>query len=151
MKTVFRYWLGALIGVAAIGCEGTVSLLPATDSSLRKTPAAFAADAAKRQYESDAKKVPDTEFRADYALILRQIDLANISAQDWDNVEIWINGTYVVYVPHFEKKTDKTLYFTMFYDRNGRHFDTNFGQNPIKSLEVFRSGAMFSVVDHVAD
>jgi len=145
------YWIGATISLAVMGCEGTVSMLPVADSQLRKTPAMFAADAAKRQYEAGAQKIPDKEFRAQYALIVREVDLANISNQDWENVEVWINKTYVVSVPHFEKKSDKTLYFTMFYDRNGHHFDTNHGQNPIKTLEVFRSGAMYAVVDHVAD
>ncbi|HUB26881.1 MAG TPA: hypothetical protein VL992_15760 [Tepidisphaeraceae bacterium] len=151
MRTSLTYCAVGLIGLLAIGCEGTVSLIPDADPNLRQPPAVFAADAAKRHYEADAQKIPDKDFRAQYALIVHQVDLANISSQDWHDVEVWINGTYVLHIPYFEKKSDKTLYFTMFYDQNGHHFDTNYGQNPIKKIEVFRGGAMYSVVDHVAD
>jgi hypothetical protein len=134
-----------------MGCEGTVSIIPNPDATLRKSPSAFAADAAKRQYELDAPKADDVAFRADYALILKQVDLANVSGQDCQDVEVWINDRYVVYCPEFQGKTDKTLNFTMFYDRSGHHFDTKGGQNPIKTLEVYRDGTMYEVKHHVAD
>jgi hypothetical protein len=141
----------ALLGISVLGCEGAVSLIPDADPTLRKPPAMFSADAAKRQYEATAPLTPDAQARAQYALILRQIDLANISDQDWTNVEVWINGKYVVHCDKFEKKSDKTLYFTMFYDQSGHHFDTNGGQNPIKTLQVYRDGKMYNVTAHVAD
>jgi hypothetical protein len=141
----------AAAAMLAMGCEGTVSLIPNPDPALRKAPAVFSADAAKRQYEADAPKIPDSDFRADYALMIKQVDLANISARDYANVEVWINGQYVVFCPSFGKKTDKTLNFTMFFDRDGHHFDTGGGQHPIKSLEVFRDGTMYGVTHHVAD
>jgi hypothetical protein len=145
-------WAVALsLGASVLGCEGSVSLLPDADPALRKPPAVFSADAAKRQYEADAPKVQDSQSRAQYALILREIDLANISNKDWSNVEVWINGQYVVYCPSFDKKSDKCLYFTMFYDQSGHHFDTQNGQNPVKSLEVYRDGVLYQVTDHVAD
>ena len=145
-------WMIALTaGAIVLGCEGSVSLLPDADPALRKPPAVFSADAAKRQYEADAPKVQDSQARAQYALILREIDLANISDQDWSNVEVWINAQYVVYCPSFQKKSDKCLYFTMFYDQNGHHFDTKGGANPVKSLEVYRDGVLYQVTDHVAD
>lgn len=154
MSTIFRR-IGLLIAFAAgmvlLGCEGMVSLVPNNDPALRKPPAGFAADAAKRTYEADAPRVNDKDFRADYALMVKEIDLANISKNDCQNVEVWINGQYVVFCPTFPAKCDKSLNFTMFYDQNGHHFDTNGGSNPIKSLEVYRDGQMYSVVNHVAD
>jgi len=139
------------LAIGLLGCEGTVSLIPSNDLALRKTPSAFAADAAKRQYESGAARAGDTEFRAQYALMLREVDIANISGRDWSNVEVWINGQYVVYCPTFDKKSSKRLDFTMFYDRDGRHFDTQYGKNPIQSIEVFRDGTMYAVVNSVKD
>jgi hypothetical protein len=155
MSTAIRHYAVSLVacvaGILLLGCQGTVSLIPNADVALRKPPAVFAADAAKRQYEADAPKASDKEFRAQYALMIRQVDLANISDRDYSNVEVWINGKYVVCCPNFQKKSDKTLNFTMFYDRQGHHFETNYGNNPIQSIEVYRDGKMFSVVDHIAD
>jgi hypothetical protein len=155
MSTAIRHYAVSLVacvaGILSLGCQGTVSLIPNADVTLRKPPAVFAADAAKRHYEADAPKASDKEFRAQYALILRQVDLANISDRDCSNVEVWINGQYVVYCPNFQSKTDKTLNFTMFYDRDGHPFDTNYGKNPIETLDVYRDGKMYRVIDHVAD
>jgi hypothetical protein len=154
MRTILQHFELFLIGTLALGllgCETQVVLVPNQDPSLRKPVKAFAADAAKRQYEADAPKVADTDFRGQYALILRRIDLANISERDWDNVEVWVNGKYVVYCPTFAKKSDKSLAFRLFYDNQGHRFDTDSGKNPIQSLEVYRDGVMYSVVDHVAD
>ena len=146
-----RLSLLGIVALGVIGCEGTVSLIPDADPDLRQPPPVFAADAAKRHYEAGAQKVPDTDFRAQYGLIMREVDLANISNHDWDDVEVWINHTYVLHLKHFGKKSDKTLYFSMFYDQSGHHFDTDFGKTPIQSLEIFRDGNMYAVVDHVAD
>jgi hypothetical protein len=151
MRTIIYTLTATLIACAGLGCEGTVSLIPIADPALQKNPAVFAADAAKRHYEADAPRIPDRDFRAQYALIFKQVDLANISAQDRENVEVWINGQYVVYCPAFPKKSDKTLYFAMFYDQDGHHFDTHGGKDPVKTIDVYRDGTMYSVVNHVAD
>jgi hypothetical protein len=154
MRTIFRNFELILVSVLAaglLGCETQVVLVPNPDPALRKPVKAFAADAAKRQYEADAPKALDPDFRGQYALILRRIDLANISQRDWDNVEVWINGRYVVYCPKFEKKSDKSLAFRLFYDSKGHRFDTDWGKNPIQTLEVYRDGTMYSVINHVAD
>jgi hypothetical protein len=134
-----------------MGCETQVTVVPNNDPTLRKPVKTFAADASKRTYEADAPKVPDYDFRGQYALILRRIDLANISERDWDNVEVWINQRYVVHCPKFEAKSDKSLAFRLFYDNKGHRFDTDMGKNPIESVEVYRDGVMYTVTTRVAD
>jgi len=147
----FKLPLTLALGFTLAGCEGSVSLLPNADPALRKPPAVFSADAARREYETKAPEVRQPDFRAQYALIMKEIDLANISNQDRSNVEVWINGKYVVYCPSFEKKTAKALPFTMFYDQAGHHFDTGGGTNPIKSIQVYCDGKMYDVTAPVAD
>ena len=102
---------------------------------------------------SGLRRSPRCIFTVSYTHldVYKRQDLANISDQDWSNVEVWINAQYVVYCPSFQKKSDKCLYFTMFYDQNGHHFDTKGGANPVKSLEVYRDGVLYQVTDHVAD
>jgi hypothetical protein len=152
MNAYIWYCLACGAAILLVGCQDAVSLVvPNPDLALRKPHAAFAADAAKRQYEAQAPRALDEDFRADYALMMRQVDLANISDRDCSNVEVWINGQYVVFCPTFQGKTDKTLRFAMFYDHNGHAFDTDGGKNPIERLQVYRDGMMYDVVNHVAD
>src|SRR3954471_21023395 len=59
------FCMAALISVLG-GCQGTVSLFPNADPALRKTPAEFAADAAKRQpFKADAPRGGEAAGRAE--------------------------------------------------------------------------------------
>jgi hypothetical protein len=155
MVTVVRYrWIGALCGVAFLliaGCEQSVSLIPNNDPSLRKPTAQFSADASKRAYEADAPKTASDDFRAGYALTYRRVEMANISDEDYSNIEVWINGKYVVYCNKFEKKSGKSLPFRDFFDGQGHRFDTADGNNAIQTIEVYADGNMHQVKSHVED
>jgi len=138
-----------LAAILLAGCEG--SLIPNNDPALRKTQVSFKADATKRQYEADAPKSFATDFRADYALSYRQVEIANISSEDRTNVEVWINQKYVVFLDNFDAKSGKSLPFHLFYDAQGNRFDTDWGKNAIQSIDIYRDGTMYSVTNHVAD
>lgn len=153
MVTLIRYRLIGLFCVSAAllagGCEG--SLIPNNDPALRQTQRSFSADAARRHYEADAPKAPATDFRADYALSYRRVELANISASDRANVEVWINRKFVAFCQKFENKSGKSIPFHDFFDSQGHHFDTDGGTNPIQSIEVYCDGTMYTVNNHVED
>jgi hypothetical protein len=137
----------AMFGLAT-GCtgDGRPTLLPNSDAALRKSSTELAADAAKRSYESTAPKGQLTIARADYNLMDRKFNLANLSDSDWQNVEIWVNQTYVVNVPKFARNSDESLNFELFYDQDGHHFETANGKNPVQSLQIYRDGRMYDVV-----
>jgi hypothetical protein len=137
--------------LSVVGCNGQPSLLPNSDTSLRKESTAFAADAARRQYPAQAPRVANAPFRAEVGYMLKQFDVANIGTNDWNNVEVWVNRKYVVFVPKYEAKTDKTLNFQMFFDADGNHFDTNGGANPVKSLELCYDGKIYPVITQLSD
>jgi hypothetical protein len=136
-------------GVAAgiIGCstDGHPSFLPNPDPALRKTSAELASDAAKRNYEADAPRGGQAAARAEFELMAHRFDVVNLSDTDWNDVEVWVNQQYVILVPAMPKEQDKKLDFEMFYDRDGHHFDTQGGKNPIKTLEIYRDGKLFTV------
>ena len=152
MKAYFATICGGFIILALLlaltGCssDGRPTLLPNADSNLRKSSAEFAADAAKRKYEADAPKANLTIARAQYSLMEKRFDLANLTNWDWQNVEVWVNGKYVVSVPEFTKNSGKALDFQLFYDSEGHHFETHHGANPVQSLQIYQDGRMYDVV-----
>jgi hypothetical protein len=138
---------GFAIAAGVIGCstDGRPSFLPNPDTNLRKTSAELAADAAKRTYEADAPRGGQAQARASFELMSHRFDLVNLDDTDWTNVEVWVNQQYVVFVPVMQTEKDKKLNFEMFYDRDGHHFDTQGGKNPIKTLEICKDGKIFTV------
>jgi hypothetical protein len=142
---------GGFIVVAALlalnGCvEGRPTLLPNADSNLRKNSTQFAADAARRTYEADAPKSNLTIARAEYSLMEKQFDMANLTNWNWKNVEVWVNQKYVLSLPEFAANSGEALNFQLFYDSDGHHFATDWGGNPVKSLQIYADGKMYDVV-----
>jgi hypothetical protein len=152
MKAYMASVCGGLLTVTGIlatsGCtgDGRPTIIPNSDSSLRKSSTEFAADAARRSYEFNAPRSHDAIARAQYNVMERQFELANLSNSDWQNIEVWVNQKYVVNVPQFDRNTGKTLSFELFYDADGHHFETDHGSNPVKSLQIYQGGKMYDVV-----
>jgi hypothetical protein len=152
MKAYFATVGGGFLILAGLlvlpGCmgDGQPTLIPNSDSNLRKSSTQFAADAAKRSYEAEAPKGSETIARAQYNLTERQFDVANLSSNELKNVEFWVNQKYVVNVPNFAPNSGKTLNFELFYDADGHHFATEHGDNPVRSLQMYADGKMYDVV-----
>jgi len=147
MKMISRFALGIFaVGMTCslLACD-SMYVFSNQDVALRKSATQFAADAAKRHYEADALTTEPCGARAQYDLTVHQLYLTNLTDSDWSDVEIWVNHQYVVYLPHFEGRTDKEINFWMFYDQSGNRFNTQGGRNPLQSVEIYRDGKMFSV------
>jgi hypothetical protein len=136
------------------GCSNRPTLLPNRDKGLRKTSTQFAADAAKRHpYKADADRGGEAVARAQIGYALDQLDVVNLSNEDWKDVEIWVNQQYVVAVPAMRKSDLKTLSFRMLYDANGKSFptDNNKPAGRINKVEVYRDGKMYDVPVRLGD
>src|SRR5436190_23936549 len=87
-----------LTGMLA-GCAGRAEIFPNSEPALRHTAAEFAADAAKRfPYKADAPR-GGTVQRAQVGYSVNKIEIENLGETDWDDVEIWVNKSYVVWLP----------------------------------------------------
>lgn len=139
---------GAL--AVGFGCEGRPSLLPNSDKNLNLTSTQFAADAATRHYEADAPSGGPAQCRAEVDYAAGAISLANVSDQDWSNVEVWVNQNYVVFVPLIEKQSDKTLYFHMIYDAHGNCYKPTASEG-VKFVDLYHDGKMFAAVTQLPD
>jgi len=136
----------------ATGCTDSPTILPSSDFDLRRTNAQFAADAAKRSYPQAAAPAGQAPAQADvdYGWTNR-IQMINLSDQDWKDVELWVNQTYVVHLPTWYKKQMRTIPFSMFYDRSANTFPTNNNKVRIEKLEIVRDGKVYSVPMKLAD
>lgn len=145
--------IALLLAAGLVGCSGRVSIMPNADKSLNRTPAQFAAEAAKHTYQPDLPAGGPADARAQVAYEVNQLQLINLSEEDWHDVEIWVNHKYVVYVPRFEagKKRVKTVTFLMLYDNDGNPFPADNSKQMINSLEMVRDGAKYDIPLALAD
>jgi hypothetical protein len=140
------------LGLAIAGCAGRPEIFPNSDKSLRLTSAQFAADAAKRHpYKADAPKGGTIEGRAQVGYMADVLEVYNASNEDWNDVEIWVNKKYVVYVPKIEKGTLKHFTFQMIFDDNGQSFPTDNSKIRIDTLEIYKDGKMYDMTTQLAD
>ncbi|HVT89739.1 MAG TPA: hypothetical protein VHD56_12860 [Tepidisphaeraceae bacterium] len=149
-----KYTLGAMLLGAAAGCAGRPQILPNSDASLRRSSAQFAADAAKRHpYKADAPRGGEIAARAQVGYMIDQLEVANLSDTDWDDVEVWVNKKYVIYIPKVEKGADrvKVINFRMLFDESGNSFPTDNTKTRIESVEVYKDGKMYDVTTKLAD
>ena len=136
-----------LLCLALAGCTGQVSMFPNADPALRKTPAQFAADAAKRTYP-DMDPLPGTDVaRVQVGYQVDALDIANLSDQDWNDAEVWLNRRYVVTIPFVQAKSPrvKQLNFRMFYDSDGNSFPTNNNREQVEQVDLYVNGQLYSV------
>jgi len=143
----------ALCGLLA-GCEGRPTLFPNSDPALQKTSTQFASDAAKRfPYPVQADHAGATQGRAAVDLMLDQIEILNYSNEDWKDIDIWVNQSYVCHVPLISKAKQKveTIAFAMLYDGKGNYFSTNGGKNPVNRVEIYHNGKVYDIPVKLAD
>lgn len=152
---MFKTYLPALTAIALIaaGCAGgRPALIPNPDKNLRKASAQFAADAAVRHpYKSEAPRGGEAVARSQVGYSLDRLDLVNLSADEWQDAEIWVNQKYVVHLPRIEPNTLKIINFQMLYDDKGNYFPTNNKKVLVNKVEVFKDGKMYDIPVRLAD
>ncbi len=150
--SIFTACLFALVLVMAAGCSGRPSLVPNSDTSLRKSSAQFSSDAAKRYpYKADAPRAGQAAARAQVGYTMDRLEVVNLSDETWTDVEIWVNGKYVVFVPQMKPDDLKVLNFQMLYDDKGKYFPINNKAVRVDRVEAYRDGQMWDISVGLAD
>lgn len=142
-----RISAGLLGSMLAVGCTTRPPFMTNADPALRKSSAQFAADAAHRHYEADAPKGGFANGRAEVDYGIHRITIANSSNEDWDNVELWLNHEYVVFIPKVPANAarSESMNFQYIFDQHGNSFPTNSLETPINSVDLFMNGKMYSL------
>jgi hypothetical protein len=144
----------ALVPLA--GCAGRPSLIPNSDPSLNKTSAQFASDAAKRHpFNAALPNGGTAKGRAQVGYGRDTIEIVNLGTEDWQNVELWANRKYVVFVPRIRAGADRvtTVNFQMMFDDKGKYFplDNATPERMVRQLEIVRDGSIYTVPFAQAD
>ena len=82
---------------------------------------------------------------------INNLDIVNLSQEDWQDVELWVNQKYVVHIPKMEKGKLKKINFEMLYDDQGRHFPTSNKKGMVDKVELYQNGKMYHVAVRLAD
>lgn len=153
MRTLHRL-LGTLLiaamGLAVGGCaSGSTGLLPNPQKELRKNRKEYTADAAKRAYPTTAPQAGKSMVRGEVDYQLNVINLVNLGEKDLENVEVWVNGQYVVGLAKLPAKRQVGINFNALYDNEGR-------QSPqkgvwVEKVELLVDGQVYSTTLHAAD
>jgi hypothetical protein len=143
------------LALAAGGCSKTPpSLLPNKDKALRKSATSFQADAKQRHpYKADAPKAGTAVARAQVGYSLDQLEVVNLSEETWNDVEVWVNERWVVFVPQMKPFDLKVLNFRMMYnDKNEPFpmFNTNDAKR-VEKVEILWGGQMYNIPVALAD
>lgn len=153
LKMNCRWTLIATVVLSGLlaGCQGTTALIPVADPDLKKSPPEFAADAAKRTYPATAPKGGEGLAQSEVDYFLNRIKLANLTDEDWKDVEIWVNQKYVCFIANWKAKDLKKVNFQMFYDNSGQMFPTALKQGKVELVEILVNGKLLPVAKRLAD
>jgi hypothetical protein len=132
--------------VALIGCQGRTQMLPNSHPALNRPPAQLAADAAKRfPFNTDLQPAGDALAGAEVDYTFDWLSIRNLSPDEWTNVEIWVNRSYVVALPDIKPDRLIQINFRQLFNENGEHFPLDNREVRIESLELTRDGRLYSV------
>ena len=136
------------------GCAGRAEIFPNSEKALRKTAAEFAADAAKRfPYKADAPRGGIAVGRAQVGYTVNKIEIENLGDEDWDDVEVWVNKSYVVSLPKLKARPGKVtaIPFQALFNDEGHSFPTDNSVTRVNLVEVYHDGKMYEVKTQLAD
>ena len=146
----------ALAAVALAGCAGRASLFPNDDPQLHKSSAQFAFNAAKQfPYPADAPSGGDALAQAEVGYALDHLDLVNLSPTDWTDLNVWVNGTYVVHLDDLKGGTADQpppvlkIPFRAFFGPDGKTMPTSGFY--VDKVELVRDGKLYGVPVKIAE
>lgn len=138
------------LGLLTAGCTEKPGYYPNQDPALRKPVVAYRADAAQRIYPTNATRVRGLAARSQIGYMAKTVDVANLSAEDFENVEVWVNGKYVCFLPRIEKGVLKSIPFDALYNREGQHIPKDSRTFVVETVELYMGEKLYDLVVQIA-
>lgn len=143
-----RHAAPLLVLALLAGCTRNATWLPNSDGALNKPAKEFAADAASRfPYPADAPRGGEFKARAEVGYDANVINLANFSGAELTDVELWVNKSYVVFLPKVELGKAKFIPFKVIYNDQNQYLPEN--GLYVDTLELKVNGTMYDVPKRV--
>lgn len=138
-----------LLGVAmlVVGCKNKPpTIYPSNDPMLNRPATQQASESAKLfPYPADLEVAGNVKGRAEIGYSWNQISLLNMSGQDWNDAELWVNRTHVVRLPLVRDRALKRIPFKAMFDEFGQHFPLDNNTTIITVLELKLDGKLYNV------
>lgn len=142
-----RHTIALLAFLALAGCRNA-TWLPNTDGALNKPAKEFAADAAARfPYPADAPRGGEFLARAEVGYDANVINLGQFSGAPLSDVELWVNKSYVVFLPNIETGRAKLIPFKVIYNDQNQHLPEKGVM--VESVELKVNGTLYKVPTQV--
>jgi hypothetical protein len=133
----------ALLALAA-GCTRNATWLPNADGNLNKPAKHFIDDAATRfPYPADLPRGGEARARAEIGYQANVINFGQYSGAELADVELWVNRSYVLFLPKVEVGKAKFLPFKLFYNDRGQHLPESGVY--VDKVEMKLDGTMYDV------
>lgn len=146
---MLKFILPLAAATMLVGCESSMSIQP-TASSSRQETAQLAAYAANANYPQNARASYNQDWRVGATVQKNDIRLMNYSDHAIDNVNVWVNGTWVRHLDNLPPKGSVTLSTSDFYNQNGRVLsESNFPLETAR-IEIQNGNNLYSVMGPVA-
>lgn len=131
--------------LTALGCESRPGYYPNQDLSLRKPIRTIRADSVQRIYPAEAARVKGIAARSQVGYMAKTVDVANLTDTDWTEVEVWVNETYVCYLPKIEAGVLKSIPWDALYDRDAKTLPKESHNFVVNTVEVYMGGKLYEV------
>jgi hypothetical protein len=89
--------------------------------------------------------------RAQVGYALNVLEIVNQSKEDWNDVTVWVNRSYVIHLPRMEPQRLKRLPFQMIFNDQGQYFPLDNDKALIQQVELFQNGRLYDVPLQLAD
>ncbi len=138
--------------VILAGCNGKPTMIPNADPQLRKSIAVLAADAAKRfPYPADAERGGRAMGRAQVGYSMNVLEVANLSKEDWKDVTVWVNQSYVIHLDGIPAGKLLKISFKMIFNDSGQYFPLDNSKTLMKQIELYQDGKLYDIPLQLAD
>ena len=147
---MLKYFIPLTAAAMLMGCEAGVGIHPEASSSRQET-AQLAAYAANTNYPTETKATWNNDWHVGAMTKGSDVKFINYTDRPINNVNIWVNGTYVHSVESIAPRSSVTVPMANFFDKNGHVMSTDNTPMGTAHFEIQSGNGLYSVMGPVAE